>query len=208
MDGAPPIGPSGSVESNEHGPDNVGSSTELMVGSTAHPPRNQNGLHTDAGSLSDIALNVPDGEEDEGPAVCAYGNHTAHSHPTPDDVLDMPPAEDAGTPTIIHLEDLKNTQHFIQLLRSASSDRIVIHPDVRERLRNPPTSKLELDDPLLRFALETWLEDTTVETYNRERDKLRRIFDLHIMSYDQIKRTWREKVTHTCVVWIFNIFIL
>ncbi|THG94434.1 hypothetical protein EW026_g7039, partial [Hermanssonia centrifuga] len=90
----------------------------------------------DLGSLADI-------DRDEGRSTA--GNRTLS-----DDNEDQ-------LPRALHIDELRVSQAFIDALQGASLDDEDLHPDVLERLRNPPTDEYQLDDPTLHLSLEVFL---------------------------------------------------
>ncbi|KAI0683402.1 hypothetical protein BC835DRAFT_1311060 [Cytidiella melzeri] len=108
----------------------------------------------DPGSLGDIAACHPEDElldVDMGSAASDSENHDL----------------DANEPTVVHLEDLKITQEFIEALQVATLDAADNHhPDFIHCLGNPPQEELRVDNATLRFSLEMYLHNTSEDSYN------------------------------------------
>ena len=112
------------------------------------------------------------------------------------------PAEQALLPHHIGLEefsdlaqlkDIKLAMEFIKALEAASFDdeHSGLDADTLHRLRNPPTSSVDLSDPDLRLGLDLFLASikSSQDTYILSRDAiLRRHPEDNIPSYDQMKR--------------------
>lgn len=65
------------------------------------------------------------------------------------------------------IEELQTAQQFIEAMHKATLDNNDLDPDVVNRLRNPPTEELTLDDnPALRTGIELYL-DLETEVYNK-----------------------------------------
>lgn len=138
------------------------------------------GARPDPGSLEDTAL----GDSEDNSGVPNEGDRV----PFREDPSQQPQPEQ----TQIHLEALKSTQEFIEALRSATIENTQLHPDLLQRLRDPPTCELQIDDPILRQSLETYLEDITEETYERIRVSLIRNHNITLLSHSRIKAKVQE----------------
>jgi hypothetical protein len=106
------------------------------------------------------------------------------SQPQPD--VDLQELSD-----IAQLENMKLAMDFIQALQGASLDESNLHKDIIERLRNPPTSPVNVGDPDLRLGLGLFLAtiNASQETYNLSRNAIiQRHPDDKIPSFDKIKR--------------------
>ena len=89
-----------------------------------------------------------------------------------------------------HLDALRNSANFVDRLREASLDNDAIPPDVRERLRSPPTD-FPVIDADLRMCIEIFLGTTngSQDTYDNVCRAIRRRFpDIHMLSYEQMRR--------------------
>ncbi|KAI0086703.1 hypothetical protein BDY19DRAFT_856778, partial [Irpex rosettiformis] len=100
----------------------------------------------------------------------------------------------------IHLDDLKTSQEFIEALRATSLDNTQLHPDLLQRLRNPPTSELQLDDPILLQSLENYLEDITEQTYEQIRESLQCNHNISPLSHACIKAKVQE-ISGVCPIY-------
>lgn len=97
-------------------------------------------------------------------------------------------AEEQPEPEIF-LDELKLTKRFIKALEKASIATCGLPAAIQERLRNPPTEELKIDDPVTRFSLEVYLHDASESVYNGVRGSLARIHKLPMLSYADIKTT-------------------
>ena len=94
---------------------------------------------------------------------------------------------------LARLNDIKLAMKFIQALENASLDdeHSGLDADTLDRLRNPPTSCVDLSDPDLRLGLDLFLASikSSQDTYTMSRDAiLRRHPDDNLPSYDKMKR--------------------
>ncbi|KAI0054811.1 hypothetical protein BV25DRAFT_1873269 [Artomyces pyxidatus] len=145
----------------------------------------------DPGSISETAareaLESPEGPENPTPQRGGLQNGTTlldrtALRPTADDI-----------PSVI--EDIEVARTFIKLLENASLDDNKLNPDTLERLRNPPHSPPDLDNPDLRLALDIFLSvsNASQETYNSVRAGIKRRYpDSKMLSFDQIKKKVAE----------------
>ncbi|KAF9486092.1 hypothetical protein BDN70DRAFT_846549 [Pholiota conissans] len=114
------------------------------------------------------------------------------------------PQEDEFIEVTATLEDLKVSQDFIARLQNATLEADGLHPDVLERLRNPLTFPLDLDEsPALRTSIELFLDTTTAseDVYERVRQTFERHMDrTHgadddrepLLSHYQVKKSIAE----------------
>lgn len=98
---------------------------------------------------------------------------------------------------LAQLKDIKLTMEFIRALDGASLDKedSRLDADTLHRLRNPPTSCVDLTDPDLRLGLDLFLASikSSQDTYTMSRDAIiRRHPDDDIPTYDQMKRRIAE----------------
>jgi hypothetical protein len=98
---------------------------------------------------------------------------------------------------LARLEDIKLAMKFIQALEGASLDdeNSGLDADTLHRLRNSPTSCVDLSDPDLRLGLDLFLVSikSSQDMYTMARDAiLRRHPDDNLPSYDQMKREIAE----------------
>ncbi len=129
----------------------------------------------DLGSLADLDS---DGTEDRPMA----GNRTGQD------------IEDDEPPPVLHIDELRTSQAFIDALQGASLDDENLHPDVLERLRNPPTEEYRLDDPVLHLSLEIFLGlDRASEVhYDLFRSAVARSHNIQMLSLHQVKRAVQD----------------
>jgi hypothetical protein len=98
---------------------------------------------------------------------------------------------------LAQLKDIKLTMEFIQALDGASLDKedSRLDADTLHRLRNLPTSCVDLTDPDLHLGLDLFLASikSSQDTYTMSRDAIiRRHPDDDIPTYDQMKRRIAE----------------
>ncbi|KAF8810988.1 hypothetical protein BYT27DRAFT_7253126 [Phlegmacium glaucopus] len=98
---------------------------------------------------------------------------------------------------LAQLNDIKIAMEYVQALKVASldDDNNRLDKEAVERLRNPPTSPADVNDPDLRLGLDLFLAaiKSTQENYNLTwRAVLRRHPDDTIPSYEQMKRRVAE----------------
>ena len=89
-----------------------------------------------------------------------------------------------------HLDALRNSSNFVDRLRMASLDNDAIPPDIRERLRSPPTA-LPAIDADLRMCIEIFLGTTngSQSTYETVCQAIRRRSpEIQTLSYEQMRR--------------------
>lgn len=89
------------------------------------------------------------------------------------------------------LDDLKISQHFIELLQQAALDSAVepLPDEIIQQIRNPPLHALTVDDPDQRYSLDLFfaLTDASVDAYNDSRAAyLRRHPGSNILSFYEV----------------------
>ena len=95
----------------------------------------------------------------------------------------------------VHLDELKISVAFIELLRSASLDDEGLDDEVLQWLRNPLKEPLDVTDADLRLSIDLFLSvsNASQDTYSTTRDAIHRRHPAdEVLSYDQIKRKITE----------------
>ena len=112
----------------------------------------------------------------------------------PNRELDNEPDDetDGSSLPTIHLDDIRLSYKFIDLLKNASLDSRQLDSEDVDRLRNPPTELIDLvDDADFHLSLDLFLSlsNASQDAYSKVRNAiLRRHPHDPILSYDQIKR--------------------
>ena len=92
------------------------------------------------------------------------------------------------------LGTIKTALEYIQELKTASLDDGHLTPDVLERLRNPPSSPVDLtQDERLSLELFLSIQNSAQQVYVSIKKAIERRYpDSHILSYDQAKQLTAE----------------
>lgn len=135
---------------------------------------------------NDAGVRADPGCLEETPPPPPAGQHLSESEINLDELADL-----------ARLSDIKLAMDFIRALEVASLDdeHNRLSEDAVERLRNPPTSPVDVSDPDFRLALDLFLAhlQSSQESYTLTREAiLRRHPDDNIPSYDQMKRRIAE----------------
>jgi len=122
--------------------------------------------------------------------------------PTPPAQLDAmegedgPEFQDEETIAQATLEELRIAQEFIAALRNATLDNGDLPPEVVDRIRNPPTHKLDLDDDLaMRTGIELYLDTETAseEVFDRVRATFNRSMERQGIDYKPVPSLYHVK---------------
>ncbi|KDQ52675.1 hypothetical protein JAAARDRAFT_198028 [Jaapia argillacea MUCL 33604] len=114
----------------------------------------------------------------------------------------------AAPPGVSPIPEIRIATDFINALKDATLDNGDLSPDVLDRLRNPITEPLNINNPDLLYSLELFLalNDSSEGAFDQVRNAThRRIPEVEILSLDQIKRRICEMtgvvpiVNHMCV---------
>jgi hypothetical protein len=149
------------------------------------------GSSFDALSSSQAGLSSSD-DPNLGSAPSASSAPAAEPVPAVDDASDA--AAQAAIDDI-HLRHLRIAREFIDALKDASLEKDGLEPEILERLRNPPTQPLVLDDLDVRLSIETYFATfrSAQRTYREVREAfLQRYPDSKMLSYEQVEKLLAE----------------
>ncbi|KAI0054683.1 hypothetical protein BV25DRAFT_1816712 [Artomyces pyxidatus] len=93
------------------------------------------------------------------------------------------------------IEDIELTRKFIRAVQEATLDDNKLDADTLDRLRNPPRTPPDIDDPDVRISIDIYLATTNAsqDTYKDVRTAiLRRYPDSRMLSYDLVKKRVSE----------------
>ncbi|KAG6819020.1 hypothetical protein H0H93_016276 [Arthromyces matolae] len=115
----------------------------------------------------------------------SYRNTLDEDAPPLDDLM----SDEDSTPTA-HIESLRITQEYINLIKKATLDEDKLDSDTLHRLRNPIEGPVDLNDPDDKLSIEIFAASNASEgTYNQLRDAIRRRYpDNTMLTFHNVKK--------------------